>query len=63
MIGDTDELVFISDIAQSIKKAISTVYERAQHGAWHVAQNVKSKFRCGDMMGTYWKVVDTYTVK
>ena len=65
MIGDTDELVFISDKAQSIKKAISIVYERAQHGAcaWHVAQNVKSKFICGDTMGTYWKAVDAYTVK
>ncbi|KAL5549173.1 hypothetical protein UlMin_004404 [Ulmus minor] len=65
VIGDTDKLVFISDRAQSIKKAISIVYDRAQHGAraWHVAQNVKSKFRCGDMMGTYWKAVDVYTVE
>ena len=30
VIGDRDELVFISDRAQSIKKAISIVYERAQ---------------------------------
>ena len=65
MIGDTDELVFTSDRAQSIKKSIYIVYERAQHGAcaWHVAQNVKSKFRCGDMMGAYWKAVDAYTVE
>ena len=65
MIGDTDELVFISDRAQSIKKVISIVYEKAQHGAyaWHVAHNVKTRFRCGDMMGAYWKAVDAYTVE
>ena len=34
VIGDTDELVFISDKAQSIKKVISTVYEREQHDAY-----------------------------
>lgn len=31
VISDTDELVFILDIAQGIKTAISTVYEKAQH--------------------------------
>ena len=65
MIGDNDELVFISDRAQSIKIAISTVYEKAQHGAcaWHITHNVKSKFRCRDIMGAYWKAVDAYRVK
>ena len=24
---------------------------------------MKSKFKCGDMMGTYWKAVDAYTVE
>ena len=44
---------------------MSTVYEKAQHGAcaWHVAQNVRSKFRCEDIMGAYWKAVDAYRVK
>ncbi|KAL5543618.1 hypothetical protein UlMin_007402 [Ulmus minor] len=39
IIGDTDELALISDRAPSIKKAISTVFEKAHHGAcaWHVA--------------------------
>ena len=55
VISDTNELVFISDKAQSIKKAISTVYKKAQYGAcaWHIAHNVKSKFRCGDIMSVY----------
>ena len=62
VIGDTDELMFISDKAQSIKTVVSTVYEKVQHGAcaWHIVQNVKSKFKCGDIMGAYWKVVDEY---
>lgn len=55
VIGDIDELMFISKRAQSIKTNISTIYEKAQHGAyvWHVAQNVKNKFRCGDIIGAY----------
>ena len=55
VIGDTYEFVFISDRAQSIRKTISIVYERVQHGACarYVAQNVKSKFRYGDIMGAY----------
>ena len=38
VIGNTYELVSISDKAQSIKIAISIVYEKAQHGVcvWHV---------------------------
>ncbi|KAL5540375.1 hypothetical protein UlMin_045220 [Ulmus minor] len=34
VIGDTDELALISDRAPSIKKAISTVFEKAHHGAY-----------------------------
>ena len=65
VIVDTNDLVFISDRAQSIKTVVSTVYEKAQHSAcvWHVAQNVRSMFRCGDIMGAYWKVMDTYRVE
>ncbi|KAL5569114.1 hypothetical protein UlMin_025689 [Ulmus minor] len=62
VIGDTDELALISDRAPSIKKAISTVFEKAHHGAcaWHVAQNIKNKFKCADIMGSYWSAVNTY---
>ncbi|KAL5565011.1 hypothetical protein UlMin_028175 [Ulmus minor] len=65
VIGDTNELVFILDRAQSIKNVISTVFNNAQHGAcvWHVAQNVKNKFKCGDIMGSYWKALSTYRVE
>ena len=65
MIGDINELVFISNRAQSIKTVVSTVYEKAQHSActWHIAQNVKSKFRWRDMMGAYWKAMDVYRAK
>ena len=65
VIGDTDELVFIFDRAQSIKTVVSTVYEKAQHDAcaWHVVQNVRSKFKCGDIMGAYWKAMDVYKVE
>ncbi|KAL5553951.1 hypothetical protein UlMin_041352 [Ulmus minor] len=52
IIGDTDD----------IKKAISTVFEKAHHGAcaWHVAQNIKNKFKCADIMGSYWSAVNAY---
>ncbi|KAL5581296.1 hypothetical protein UlMin_013738 [Ulmus minor] len=62
IIGDTDELALISDRAPSIKKAISTVFEKAHHGAcaWHVAQNIKNKFKCADIMGSYWSAVNAY---
>ncbi|KAL5537977.1 hypothetical protein UlMin_045921 [Ulmus minor] len=62
VIGDTDELALISDRAPSIKKAISTVFEKAHHGAcaWHVAQNIKNNFKCVDIMGSYWSAVNAY---
>ncbi|KAL5577295.1 hypothetical protein UlMin_018994 [Ulmus minor] len=62
VIGDTDELALISDRAPSIKKAISIVFEKAHHGAyaWHVAQNIKNKFKCADIMGSYWSAVNAY---
>ncbi|KAL5564231.1 hypothetical protein UlMin_027395 [Ulmus minor] len=62
IIGDTEELALISDRAPSIKKAISTVFEKAHHGAcaWHVAQNIKNKFKCADIMGSYWSAVNAY---
>ncbi|KAL5542415.1 hypothetical protein UlMin_010125 [Ulmus minor] len=62
VIGDTDELALISDRAPSIKKSISTVFEKAHHGAcaWHVAQNIKNKFKCADIMGSYWSAVNGY---
>ena len=65
VIGDTNELVFVSDRAQSIKTVVSTVYDKEQHDAcvWHIMQNVKSKFRFWDMMGAYWKAVDAYRVE
>ncbi|KAL5582167.1 hypothetical protein UlMin_014609 [Ulmus minor] len=65
VIGDTDELALISNRAPSIKKAISTVFEKAHHGAcaWHVAQNIKNKFKCADIMGSYWSAVNAYRCK
>ncbi|KAL5578638.1 hypothetical protein UlMin_011080 [Ulmus minor] len=62
IIGDTDELALISDRAPSIKKAISTIFEKAHHEAcaWHVAQNIKNKFKCADIMGSYWSAVNEY---
>ncbi|KAL5557636.1 hypothetical protein UlMin_033847 [Ulmus minor] len=62
IICDTDELALISDRAPSIKKVISTVFEKAHHGAcaWHVAQNIKNKFKCADIMGSYWSAVNAY---
>ena len=39
VIGDTDELVFVSDRAKSIKNVVSTIFNNAQHDAcaWHIA--------------------------
>ncbi|KAL5537762.1 hypothetical protein UlMin_045566 [Ulmus minor] len=53
VIGDSNELAFISDRALSIKKTISNVFDKAHHGAcaWHVSQNVRNKFMCADIMG------------
>ncbi|KAL5574599.1 hypothetical protein UlMin_016298 [Ulmus minor] len=62
VIGDTNELALISDRAPSIKKAISTIFEKAHHGAcaWHVAQNIRNKFKCANIMGSYWSTVNAY---
>ncbi|KAL5570111.1 hypothetical protein UlMin_026686 [Ulmus minor] len=45
VIGDSDELAFISDKALSIKK------------------NVRNKFKCADIMGSYWNAVNTYRIE
>ncbi|KAL5579466.1 hypothetical protein UlMin_011908 [Ulmus minor] len=65
VIGDTDDLVFVSNRAQSVKNVVSTIYNNAQHGtcAWHVAHNVKNKFKYGDIMGSYWKAMIAYRVE
>ena len=65
VIGDTDELVFILDRAQSMKNVISTIFNNAQHGAcaWHVAQNVKNKFKYENIMGSYWMTVNANRVE
>ena len=65
VIGDSDKLAFISDRALSIKKAISNVFHKSHHGAcaWHVSQNVRNKFKCTYIMGSYWNVVNTYRIK
>ena len=57
--------MFISERAQSINNVVSIVFNNAQHGActWHVAQNVKNKFKGGDIMVSYWKVVNAYRVE
>ena len=34
IIGDTDELVFVSNRTQSIKHVVSTIFNNAQHGAY-----------------------------
>ena len=65
VISDTDELVFISDRAHSIKTNVSTIYEKAHHDtcAWHIAKNVKNKFKCEDLIGSYWKALNVYRVE
>ena len=54
--------MLISNRVLSIKKAISIVFEKAHHGvcAWHIAQNIKNKFKCTDIMGLYWSAVNVY---
>ncbi|KAL5572909.1 hypothetical protein UlMin_022506 [Ulmus minor] len=65
VIGDSDELAFISDRALSIKKEISNVFDKAHRGAcaWHVSQNVRNKFQCTDVMGSYWNAVNAYRIE
>ena len=55
-------MALISDRAPSIKKAISTIFEKAHHGAcaWHVAQNIKNMFKCADIMRSYWSTINAY---
>ena len=43
VIGDSDELVFISDWDLSIKNVIFTVYEKANHRALHDMLHIMSR--------------------
>ncbi|KAL5574324.1 hypothetical protein UlMin_023921 [Ulmus minor] len=65
VIGNSDELAFISDRALSIEKVISNVFDKAHHGAcaWHVSQNVRNKFKCVDIIGSYWNAVNAYRIE
>jgi len=49
LIPDDEEVVIISDRHQSIIKAVSDVYKKAQHGfcAWHLSQNIKTRVNRG----------------
>ena len=65
VIGDSNESAFISDMALSIKKEISNVFDKAYHGAcaWHVSQNVRNKFKYADITGSYWNAVNAYKIE
>ena len=47
-VPNTDDLIFISNRQQSIKKAVCSVYNNTYHGycMWHVEQNLKSFYTC-----------------
>ncbi|XP_020410860.1 uncharacterized protein LOC109946689 [Prunus persica] len=63
-IGDINDLVFISDRHESIRKAISTIFPDAHHGAciFHISQNLKSHFKHERAHSLYFKAAKAYLV-
>ncbi|XP_016651065.1 PREDICTED: uncharacterized protein LOC107881569 [Prunus mume] len=63
-IGHIDDLVFISDRHESIRKAISTIFPNAHHGAciFHISQNLKNHFKHGRAHSLYFRAAKAYRI-
>ncbi|CAL9025821.1 unnamed protein product, partial [Prunus brigantina] len=63
-IGDINDLVFISDRHESIRKAISTIFPDAHHGAciFHISQNLKNHFKHERAHSLYFRAAKAYLV-
>ncbi|CAL9030233.1 unnamed protein product [Prunus brigantina] len=63
-IGHIDDLVFISDRHESIRKAISTIFPDAHHGAciFHISQNLKNHFKHERAHLLYFRAATAYCI-
>ncbi|XP_010462932.1 PREDICTED: uncharacterized protein LOC104743564 [Camelina sativa] len=63
IIPDAPNLVFISDRAQSIEKAILELYPASHHGIcrFHLLNNIKVKFRSKSFLPLFEAAADAYT--
>ncbi|XP_020413017.1 uncharacterized protein LOC109947442 [Prunus persica] len=63
-IGHIDDLVFIYDRHESIRKAISTIFPNAHHGAciFHISQNLKNHFKQERAHSLYFRAAKTYHI-
>lgn len=62
VVGEIEDLVFISDCNQSIEKAIHNVFPNAHHGAcmYHIRQNIKSKFENDTLVSLFFRAAKAY---
>ncbi|XP_019095110.1 PREDICTED: uncharacterized protein LOC104757102 [Camelina sativa] len=63
IIPDAPDLVFVSDRAQSIEKAISELYPASHHGIcrFHLLNNIKVKFRSKSFLPLFEAAANAYT--
>nr|XP_028964814.1 PKS-NRPS hybrid synthetase CHGG_01239-like [Malus domestica] len=63
-IGEVDDLVFISDRHESIRKALSTIFPNAHHGAciFHISQNIRHNFKHERAHKLYFTAAKAYRV-
>ncbi|XP_062088595.1 uncharacterized protein LOC133795160 [Humulus lupulus] len=64
LIPDDSDLVFISDINQSIINGVSNIYRKSQHGhcRWHLSQNIKARVRVKGVIKLFKETANAYKV-
>lgn len=62
LMGEVDDLVFISDDNVSIRKGITNIFPHANHGAcvYHIGQNLKAKFKDVNVHELFFKAASLY---
>ncbi|XP_022899241.1 uncharacterized protein LOC111412537 [Olea europaea var. sylvestris] len=65
LIGDSEELVFISDRKKSIQKAISQLFPSSRHGCciWHMEKNLIQRYNNVSLLFLFKRVATTFRVE
>ncbi|XP_022860655.1 uncharacterized protein LOC111381146 [Olea europaea var. sylvestris] len=65
LIGDSDELVFVSDRKNSIKNAIANLFPLAHHGCyvWHMEKNLIQQYNNASSIFLFKRATRTYRIE
>ncbi|XP_022880517.1 PKS-NRPS hybrid synthetase CHGG_01239-like [Olea europaea var. sylvestris] len=65
LIGDSEELVFVSDRKKSIQKAISQLFPSSRHGCciWHMEKNLIQRYNKASLLFLFKRAATTFRVE